>query len=221
VLTNQVFLLDEAAPDRRRTEASQMRVPILSIAFALVLGIAGCNRNDAGNSISTDTNLAEDAMVNEVLGAPPAVNQTAALPTDASGFANVVAASDMFEIESAKLAADKGASAEVKAFATQLLTDHEKSSAELKAAAAKATPPVTMTPALDAEQQAMLDQLKSANGADFDRRFIDQQTNAHQKALVLLQHYVGNGDSQPLKDLASKALPVVQDHLEQVNRIRK
>lgn len=198
-----------------------MRVPILSIAFALVLGIAGCNRSDAGNSVSTDTNLAEDAMVNEVLGAPPAVNQTAGLPTDASGFAKAVATSDMFEIQSAKLAADKAGSAEVKAFATQLLTDHEKSSAELKAAAAKVTPPVTMTPALDAEKQAMLDQLKSANGADFDRRFIDQQTNAHQTALALLQNYVGNGDSQPLKDFASKALPVAQDHLEQVNRIRK
>ena len=48
----------------------------------------------------------------------------------------------------------------------------------------------------------MLDQLKAANGADFDRVFIDQQTNAHQKALAMLQNYVGNGNSQPLKDFA-------------------
>jgi putative membrane protein len=198
-----------------------MRVPLLSIALAVVLGIAGCNRNDAGNALSTDTNLAEDAAVNAVLGAPQPVNQAAGLPADAIGFAKAVAASDMFEIESAKLAAGKSGSAEVKAFAQQLRADHEKSTAELKAAAAKAVPPVTVTPALDAEKQGMLDQLTAANGADFDRRFIDQQTNAHQNALALLQNYVGNGDSQPLKDFASKALPMVQDHLEQVNRIRK
>jgi putative membrane protein len=198
-----------------------MRVPLLSIALAVVLGIAGCNRNDAGNALSTDTNLAEDAAVNAVLGAPQPVNEAAGLPTDATGFAKAVAASDMFEIESAKLAAGKSGSAEVKAFAQQLRADHEKSSAELQAAAAKVVPRVTVTPALDAEKQAMFGQLEAANGADFDRRFIDQQTNAHQNALALLQNYVGNGDSQPLKDFASKALPVVQDHLEQVNRIRK
>lgn len=198
-----------------------MRFVTLTTAVALALTAAACNRNDAGNSISTDANLAEDATVNDVLGANLAANEAAALPADATGFANAVAASDMFEIESAKVAADKGGSAEVKAFAKQLRTDHEKSSADLKAAAAKATPPVTVTPALDAEKQGMLDQLKAANGADFDRVFIDQQTNVHQKALAMLQDYVGKGGSQPLKDFASKAATVIQAHLDQVNRIRK
>ena len=198
-----------------------MRILTVTTAVALAMTAAACNRNDAGNTISTDANLAEDATVNDVLGANFAANEPAAMPTDATGFARAVAASDLFEIESAKIAADKGGSAEVKAFAKQLRTDHEKSTADLKAAAAKATPTVTVTPALDAEKQRMLNQLKGANGADFDRVFIDQQTNAHQKALAMLQDYVGKGDSQPLKDFASKAATVVEGHLDQVNRIRK
>ena len=199
-----------------------MRFVTFAGAVALALTVTACNRNDdAGNTISTDTNLADDAAVNDVLGANLQANATAPMPADATGFTNAVAASDRFEIESAKVAASKGGSAEVKAFAKQLRADHEKSSSDLKAAAAKATPAITVTPALDPEKQGMLDQLKAANGADFDRVFIDQQTNAHQKALTMLQNYVGNGDSQPLKDFASHAAAVIQGHLDQVNRIRK
>ena len=199
-----------------------MRVPKLSVAFfAVVIGAAGCNRTDATNDISTEANLAADSAANDVLGANEQISDSSGLPTDAAGFANAVAASDMFEIESAKIAADKASSAGIKSFADQLRTDHEKSSVDLKAAAAKGTPPVTVTPKLASEQQAMLDQLKSATGADFDRRFIDTQTNAHQKALAVLQNYTGKGDSVPLKEFASKAATVVEGHLEHVNSIRK
>ncbi|MEO6256798.1 MAG: DUF4142 domain-containing protein [Sphingomicrobium sp.] len=198
-----------------------MRIPILSTAFfALVLTMAGCNRS-GDNQMSTETNLAEDAATNDALGTNAMVAEPAALPTDAASFANAVAASDMFEIESAKLAADKATTPAIKAFAAQLVTDHQKSTVELKAAAAKATPPLTVIPVLDAEQQGLIDQLKGANGDDFERRFVDQQSNAHQKALALLQNYAAKGDSAPLKDFASKAVTVVQGHLDHVNSIRK
>ena len=188
---------------------------------ALALAAAACNNNDAGSGLSTDANLAEDTAVNDVLGADQPRGDTAALPIDAAGFANAVAAADRYEIESARLAASKTGSPAVKSFAEELITDHEKSSADLKAAAARASPPLTVTPALDAGKQAMLDQLKAVNGPDFDRRFIDQQTNAHQQALRLLRNYVGGGQSQPLKDFASKATTMVEGHLEHLNSIRQ
>ncbi len=197
-----------------------MRTDGLMIAAALALVAAACS-SETGNNLSTDTNLAEDSAVNDVLGADQPVNEAAALPTDAPGFTKAVAASDVYEIESARLASTKAQSAEVKELAQHLLTDHQKSTADLKAAAARAEPAITVTPALDAEKQAMLDQLRAAGGADFDRIFIDQQTNAHQKALQLLRNYVGGGDSQPLKDFASKATTVVEGHLEHLNGIRQ
>ncbi|MEO8176285.1 MAG: DUF4142 domain-containing protein [Sphingomicrobium sp.] len=198
-----------------------MRVPILSTAFfALVLTMAGCNRG-GDNQMSTETNLTEDAATNDALGTNTMAAQPAGLRIDALGFANAVAASDMFEIESAKLAADKATTPAIKAFAEQLVTDHQKSTAELKAAAAKATPPLTVISVLDAQQQALLDQLKGANGGDFERRFVDQQVNGHQQALALLQNYAAKGDSAPLKEFASNTATVVQGHLDHVNSIRK
>ena len=193
-----------------------MRIVALTTVAAFALVTAACNNNQSSDDVSTDTNLAEDTAANDVLGA----NTTnAAMPTDASGFATNVAASDLYEIESAKLAADKASNADVKSFAQHLRTDHEKSSAELKTAAGSAD--ISVTPKLDAEKQGMLDQLKTAaKGADFDRLFIEQQKTAHQKALSLLQGYSSGGDNAALKGFATKTSTVVKGHLDHANSIK-
>jgi len=197
-----------------------MRIATLSTVAAFALAVAACNNNDSGSDISTDANLAEDSAANDVLGANAATDNEAAvaLPTDAAGFATAVAATDLYEIESAKLAVAKSASGEVKAFAQHLRSDHEKSTAELKAAAAAAK--VTVTPALDSEKQAMLDRLKAASGAEFDRLFVEQQRTAHQKALNLLQSYASGGDTAELKDFATKTSAAVKGHLDHANSIK-
>lgn len=197
-----------------------MRIAILTSVAALALAAAACNNsNEPANDLSTEANLAEDMAANDVLGANTATNESAAMPTDANGFATAVAASDLYEIESSKLAASKSASTEVKELAGHLLSDHQKSTAELKTAASQVK--VTVTPALDAEKQAMLDQLKGASGAEFDRLFVEQQKTAHAKALALLQSFTRDGDAEPLKAFARKATGVVEGHIEHLNGIRQ
>ena len=194
-----------------------MRIATLTTVAAFALAAAACN-NDAGTDVSTDVNLAEDTAANDVLGANAADNGAAATPTDAAGFASAVAASDLYEIESAKLAVEKARNAEVKSLAQHLRTDHEKSTSELKTAAGSAN--ITLAPKLDAEKQGMLDQLKAASGADFDRLYIEQQKTAHQKALNLLHGYSSGGDNEALKAFATKASAAVKGHLDHANSIK-
>ena len=197
-----------------------MRIATLTSVAALALAAAACNRsNETANDLSTEANLAEDVAANDVLGANAATENEAAvaLPTDAKGFATAVAASDLYEIESSRLAASKSKSTPIKELAAHLLTDHQKSTAELKTLAARVD--VMLTPALDAEKQAMLDQLKGANGAEFDRLFVEQQKTAHGKALTLLQSYARGGDTEALKAFARKTSGVVEGHIEHLNGI--
>jgi putative membrane protein len=192
-----------------------MRIVALTTVAAFALAVAACN-NEAGNDVSTDVNLAEDTAANDVLGA----NATnAAMPTDASGFANAVAGADLYEIQAAEVAADKASNADVKSLARQIRTDHEKSSSELKSAAGTAN--ISVAPKLDAEKQAMLDQLKTAaSGADFDKLYVEQQKTAHQKALDLLQGYSSGGDNEALKAFATKTSTAVKSHLDHANSIK-
>jgi putative membrane protein len=193
-----------------------MRIASLTTVAAFALAVAACN-TETGNDVSTDVNLAEDAAANDVLGANATAN--AALPTDASGFANAVAAADLYEVESARLAADKASNAEVKSLAQHIRTDHEKSTSELKSAAGTAN--ISVAPKLDAEKQGMLDQLKTAaRGADFDRLYVEQQKTAHQKALDLLKGYSSGGDNEALKAFATKTSAAVKSHLDHANSIK-
>ncbi len=171
--------------------------------------------------MSTDANLTEDSAMNDVLGAEQqaAMNGPSAMPTDAAGFADAVAASDLYEIQSSTLAREKGSSEQVKSLAQMLQREHGNSTAKLKTAAAGAN--VTVTPQLDAEKQKLIDELKGLSGTAFDARYIDQQRMAHQRALMLLQNYEAGGDNAALKSFAAEARPMVEDHLDRFNAIRK
>ena len=186
---------------------------------ALALALVACNRADdtANVDVSANDMLANDmnAMTDNV-----AVNGVGVAPMAAADFANTVAASDAFEIESGKLAEQKSTTAAVKDFAKMIQTDHKKSTEELKAAAAKAQPAITPSPALTAEQQGNLDKLKAASGADFDKLFADQQIAAHQKALDALSAYAAGGDVPVLREFAGKVVPVVQSHLDKARALQ-
>ncbi len=190
------------------------RITLLA-AGAGLLALAACNRDDSANDAALDNGMAMNDM------AANDMNDMAMVPASASDFVDQAAASDMYEIEAGKLASDKGSDAAIKSFGQMLTTDHTKSSADLKAAAAQAEPPVTPPTALPADKQAMLDALKAASGADFDRLFLEQQVEAHSKALDLLNSYAAGGDSEPLKAFAMKVTPVIQAHLDKAKGMQK
>ena len=75
--------------------------------------------------------------------------------------------SDMFEIESSKLAAERGDQA-TKTFAQQMVKDHTKTSTELKGMAQGVA---EIPSALDSAHQSKLDKLKALNGADFNKQY--------------------------------------------------
>ena len=135
-------------------------------------------------------------------------------------FAAAAAASDLFEIESSKLAQSQASGAKVKDFAAMLVKDHTNSTSELKGIAAKEN--ITLAPpSLDADKQAKLDALKAAKGEDFDRLYISQQVPAHEQALQLMQGYAAGGDNAAVKAFASKTAPVIQKHLDEAKALSK
>ena len=188
-----------------------MKRPIFLPALA-ALALAGCGGSNEAAEDSATTNAEVNTMAEDAANAGESAASMAA-----ADFAAAVAASDLYEIESGRLAAEKASSDDIKAFGQMLVTDHQKSTTDLKSAAAQARPAVAVIPALEAEQTQMLEALRSASSGQFDRTFVDQQKQAHQKALDLLRRYSAEGDVEALKNFAAKATPIVQAHLERVN----
>ena len=197
-----------------------MRLILTAAAASLAIATAACEKSadtvdPAANDMAMNDMMAEDSMANDVNMAG-----MAATPMAASDFASTVAASDMFEIATGKLASANATNAELKSFGGMLVSDHTKSSADLKTAAAAATPKVTLPAAMPAELQAKVDALKAVKGAEFDRLFLEQQKEGHQKTLDALKSYASSGDAPSLKSFAEKASPVVQAHLDKLNAMK-
>ncbi len=132
-------------------------------------------------------------------------------------FVTMAASSDMFEVQSGQLAAKNSKEASVQQFAEMMVADHTKASQELKVAAADAK--ITVPTEMIDKHAAQLDKLQSAQGEAFDKAYIEAQLLAHQEALKLMQSYAQTGDSEPLKGHAAKASPIVQRHLEHVQKL--
>jgi putative membrane protein len=158
---------------------------------------------------------------------PPAGGTTAAPPgtemaaasTKANAFVPIAASANLLEIESSKLALDRGQSQAVKDFANHMVSDHSLAATKMKQALseAKVQPPPEK---LSAKDQKIYDALKGAHPATFDKAYIEAQYNAHVEAVNLFSTYAKNGDNQRLKALATDLLPTLQSHLDQIAKLR-
>lgn len=148
------------------------------------------------------------------LAAIAAVVSTAALaqaPSAPDGeFVTKASVGNAFEVEEAKLAVERATDPKVKQFAQKMLDDHGDAMKKLMDAAGKAGQKSEMM--LDPPHQAMLDNLKTFNGAEFDKIYKADQIMAHAETVALLSDYNQSGQNSDLKSWAKQALPVVKGH---------
>src|ERR1700712_1045370 len=163
--------------------------------------------------------LAGPALAQSI-GEKTGVNSTLGISPATADFVKEVAISDMFEIESNKLGQDKGNAAE-KSFASQMVTDHTKTSSELKGLVSAGKVKAELPTALDGSHQSKLDKLKGENGKDFSSDFDSMQVSAHKDAVSLFERYAQGGDNAELKDWAGKPLPALKHHLEMAQGLDK
>jgi putative membrane protein len=154
------------------------------------------------------------------LGEKTGVNSALGVAPTTADFVKEVAISDMFEIESSKLAEQKGSTQE-KTFAQQMVTDHTKTSGELKSLVSDGKVQATLPTELDSSHQSKLDKLKNAAGKDFSSDYDSYQASAHKDAVSLFERYAQGGDNTALKDWAGKTLPALKHHLEMANELGK
>jgi putative membrane protein len=154
------------------------------------------------------------------LGEKTGVNSALGVAPSTPDFVKQVAISDMFEIESSKLAQQKG-NAQEKSFAQQMITDHTKTSTELKGLVGEKKIQATLPTQLDSSHQSKLDKLKSANGKDFSSDYNSYQVSAHEDAVSLFERYAKGGDNAQLKDWAGKTLPALKHHLDMAKELGK
>lgn len=127
-------------------------------------------------------------------------------------------AGDLYERQSSQIVLQSTANPQVREFARMMVGDHGKSTAMVKAAAAKSrvkAPPPKLMP-LQAE---MIAQLKAEKGTMRDAAYIAQQRAAHGQALTVQQAYAEGGTAPALRAAAASIVPVVEHHIEMLKQM--
>jgi putative membrane protein len=153
---------------------------------------------------------AEKSGVNSVLGVAPKTED----------FVAEAATSDMFEIESSKLAIERADPA-TKTFAQQMVADHTKTSDELKALVSSGKVKAAVPAAMTSSQQSMLEKLKGLQGEDFTKQYHSDQEDVHEDAVDLFKRYGDEGENADLKAWAATTRPDLEHHLMMAKDLNK
>jgi putative membrane protein len=168
-----------------------MNIKIALVASALALGVAGC--------------------MTPMASAPPAT-----AVTSAAVFVPTAASSNLFEIESSRLALRRARDPEVRRYARQMIRDHNLATRRMASVLRSSGMPVP-PPSLNAKHQQMLASVEGAS--DFDAAYVSAQLMAHQEAVALFTSYSSNGDVPQLASFAGQTLPTLQMHLDHVQSL--
>jgi putative membrane protein len=132
-------------------------------------------------------------------------------------FAILLAAGGAAEVDFGRLAEGKSQNEAVKEFARRMVQDHTKANGELASLANAAQVPLPGE--LDPDQKEMRAKLEGMTGAVFDLTYMQGQVIDHQKAVILLQWEIGQGQDAPMQQWAAATLPVVLGHLEMAKNL--
>ena len=132
-------------------------------------------------------------------------------------FVNQATQAGMMEVQLGKLAENHASDDAVKDFAHRMVKDHTAANDTLMAAAKNVK--VAAAPAPDKEAHAAADKLPNLKGADFDKAYMQQMVDDHQKAVSVFEAESKNGTDPALKSFAADTLPMLQDHLKMAQSI--
>jgi putative membrane protein len=138
----------------------------------------------------------------------------ATAPIATPDFVNRVIMSDMFDVQAAKIAEQKGDSSD-RNFARREALDHAKWTDELRAmVSAGKVKDANIATALDSEHRQRLDQLQKLSGKQFEDAYRKDAMQNHENLVSLLGEYSRNGNNTDLKQWASKTLPEIREGLK-------
>lgn len=165
--------------------------------------------NDSAATTSTGDATAKDSM-------PKDVTNQSKVDNDEAEFMKKAAVGGMMEVDLGKVA-QKSTNPKVKSFAAQMVADHSKANAELKALATKSG--ILLPSAYPAEEKAHMDMMAKMTGAAFDKHYIDMMVTDHDKTIALFTMAASSQD-KGVSDFAKKTIPVITGHFEKAKAIQ-
>jgi len=157
------------------------------------------------------------AVAQDAAASAPAAGVQPLAGTSSQNYVAWAADSDMYEIQSSRLALSKAKNQATRDFAREMIADHGQTTRSLLAALPKTQPRVAKPgTTLTVPNAAKIAALRTAPSDGFDALYMQQQAEAHRAALALHQGYAQDGQDPALRQVATSAVPIIQKHIAHV-----
>src|SRR3954454_8489196 len=134
-------------------------------------------------------------------------------------FATEAAMGGMPELELGNLAQQNAQNDDVKQFGARMVQDHTAANQQLTPILqAKDIPAPTQ---LDATHRRTMDKLSKIRGAEFDRAYMREMVEDHDKDVKKFRQEAEHGSDADLKTFAQNTLPVLEQHQKMAHEISK
>jgi len=152
-----------------------------------------------------------------VFGAVKSATQSTMDPSLDHDFAAEAASGGVFEVKLGHLALQKGNSNAVKSFGERMITDHTKTSDDLRQIAGEES--IQLPEDMPKKEQALYDHLSKLQGVQFDRAYVQSMVKDHKKDVSAFEKETSSGSDPKLKDFANRTLPTLKDQLREAKQI--
>jgi predicted outer membrane protein len=132
-------------------------------------------------------------------------------------FLQLIHQANLAEVQAGNLAKQRGQNADVKDLGQMFVTDHTQLDQAVQQAAR--TSGVTLPAAPTAAQQAALGRLRAVSGADFDELWVTTELGWQLQSLALINTELSDGSDQTVTQLAQRAQPTIQRHLDELRAL--
>lgn len=146
-----------------------------------------------------------------------------AFAATSNDFVDKAAAGGIAEVETSRLALEKSSSADIKAFADMMITDHSKANDELAALAKKHDIEVPDSTTLVKQAKEKILDLRDES---FDAAYANNQVKAHEDTIELFKKEANTvtddktKGATDLKGFAQKMLPALEKHLQMAKKLK-
>ncbi len=137
-------------------------------------------------------------------------------------------AANQTEIKAGELAKSKGTTAKIRRYGDLLARDHRFADQKITDLAKNQNIQLVEPQAKSTDekqkmamQQHMISELESAQGADFDQKFLAFNENAHEMAINMVQMGHDQLQPSPVTTLAGRMVPVLRQHKELADHLSR
>ena len=193
---------------------------IIGVMAAVLAGCGGENNRGAGVPETETTGTVQAASQTSTATATTTgvtggtVSATTAADKE---FVSRAGMAGLAEVQMANLALQNAQSAEVKAFAQRMITDHSTSNAELAQLAT--VKGLALPTELGGEHKAGLEHLTTLTGGEFDRAYMQHMVADHRATVAVFEKAATEVQDAGVKAFAEKTLPVLREHLSLAQQV--